>query len=119
MILAELRGPFPFGVVLVTDETSRDKIPQWSSEERQITATDTAIVIKIQHEVDGSSVVRVWDEAPVAHSAVELGTVSLTSRSGRLIVSTASGEGTIRIAVPVGSLQVSVLASARRDADQI
>lgn len=77
------------------------------------------MVIKIQHEVDGSATVRVWDATPPGGDRVELATVRLLTPSGTLVVSTAANERSIRLPVPKGWLKVVVLASESSYAEQI
>ena len=118
-MLGELNGPFPFGLVLVQDQGARKRIPSWSSESQQVTAVDDAIVIKIQHEVDGPATVRVWDGMPANVDGVELATVRLAVPSGRLVVVTAQLEPSIKVPVPKGSVRVVVLGSKSSDAAEI
>ncbi len=119
MMLAELRAHFPFGFVLVTDESSTEPIPEWSSDEQQLTLADTAMVIKIRHEVDGPAVVRVWDSDPKLHDAREVATVLLRSPSRALRVSTATGDPFIRFDVSTIAVKVRVIASAPRHPDEV
>jgi len=118
-MLGELKGPFPFGVVLVQDEGATRRIPPWSSESQQVTAVDDAMAIKIQHEVDGPASVRVWDDMPANVNGVELATVRLAVPSGRLLVATAELEPSIKLPVPKGSVRVIVIGSERADAAEI
>jgi hypothetical protein len=104
---------------LITDERSTEPIPDWSSEEQQVTATATAMVVKVRHEVDGAATVRVWDAVPPNAGVVDLETVSLKSPSGVLRVSTATGEHAVKIPVPGGTARVKVLTSSPRDPDEI
>jgi hypothetical protein len=119
MMLAELRARFPFGVVLVTDESSTEPIPKWSSDEQQVTLASSAMVIKIRHEVDGPAIVRVWDGDPNLPDARDVATVFLKSPSRALRVSTAAGETFIRIDVPTHEVRVRILVSAARDPDEV
>ena len=118
-MLGELKGPFPFGVVLVQDEGATRRIPPWSSESQQVTAVDDAMAIKIQHEVDGPASVRVWDEMPANIDGVELATVRLAVPSGRLLVATAELEPSINVPVPKGPVRVVVLGSELSDPAEI
>jgi hypothetical protein len=118
-MLGELKGPFPFGVVLVQDEGATKRIPRWSSRSQQVTAVDDAMVIKIQHEVDGPATVRVWDDMPAIIDGIALATVRLVVPSGRLVVATAELEPAIEVPVPKGSVRVVVLGSEASDAAEI
>ncbi len=117
-MLAELRAQFPFGVLLITDEKSTEPIPDWSSDDQQVTSTGTAMVVKIRHEVDGPATVRVWDDDPhrAGLAAVER---ELTVKSGALRVSTATGNDFVGIPVPAGTVRVKVVASASHDPEEI
>jgi hypothetical protein len=119
MMLAELRAQFPFGVLLVTDDKSTEPIPDWSSEDQQVTSTATAMVVKIRHEVDGPATVRIWDDSPAGDDRFEVDDVTLMSPSGVLRISTATGEHAVRIPIPGGRAQVRVLASASRDPGEV
>jgi hypothetical protein len=117
-MLAKLRAQFPFGVLLITDEKSTEPIPDWSSDDQQVTSGGTAMVVKIRHEVDGPATVRVWDDDPhkAGPAAVER---ELTVKSGALRVSTATGDHAVRIPVPAGTVRVKVVASAPRNPGEI
>ena len=117
-MLGELRGQFPFGVLLITDEQSTEPIPDWSSEDQQVTRAVTAMVVKIRHEVDGPATVRIWDEQPSRAGVTDAEEV-LTVRSGVLRVSTATGAHFVRIQVPKGPVLIRVIASAPRNPEEI
>jgi hypothetical protein len=117
--LGELHGSFPFGVVLVKDESSKGMPPDWKSAGQQIIASDSAMVIRIQHEVDGPASVIVWDEKAPNPSDLNLGTVALTSSSGVLYISTAGGDRSTRVPVPRGPLEIEVVGSAPQYPDRI
>jgi hypothetical protein len=119
MMLAELRASFPFGVLLVTDPKSTEPIPKWSSHEQQITASETAMVVKIQHEVDGPAVVYVWDSEPRSIKATLVDTVRLNTPSRAIRVSTATGEQFVEVPVPSNSVQILILASAAQQPDEL
>jgi hypothetical protein len=80
---------------------------------------DGALVLKIRHEVDGPAVVRVWDDSAAAAGKVEVDEVSLRSPSGVPRVSTARGDRAVRISIPGARVRVKVLASSRRDPDDV
>ena len=118
-MLAELRTKFPFGIVLVTDETSTEPIPKWSSDVQQVTLASSAMAIKVRHEVDGPAIVRVWDGDPTLPNARDLATVFLKIPSRALLVSTAAGETFIRVDVPTDEVRIRILTSAARNPDEV
>jgi hypothetical protein len=117
--LAEMTARFPFGLLLVKDDKSRERIPAWSSDEQQVTAAKSAMVVKVRHEVDGPATVRVWDDLPDGGDKVEVGKVVLRSPSGVLRVSSATGEHSMRVSAPGTDVHVKVLASAPSDPGEV
>jgi hypothetical protein len=119
MMLTELRAQFPFGILLVTDDTSTEPIPKWSSDEQQVNLARSAMAIKIRHEADGAAMVRVWDGDQKVPDARDVATVFLKTPSRILRISSAAGETFIRVDVPTDEVRVRILASAARDTDEV
>lgn len=86
-VLAALKTDLTWGLVLVTDATSTEEIPELSEAgDGIVTAMDTGLIVRVQHPNDGLVRVRVVDaEANATGDQVFDG--ELTIPSGRLRVS--------------------------------
>jgi hypothetical protein len=110
MLLGELRASFPWGILLITDEGSKDPIPDWTTGADQITGSRSSIVIKIRHEVDGPALVRVWDAEPPSPGAITDERV-LTIASGILQISDALVDQAVRVPITTSSVRVKLIRS--------
>jgi hypothetical protein len=54
MRLAELNASFQWGVLLVTDASSTEQIPDWSSPDERVTAAGSALVVRVMPDVEGN-----------------------------------------------------------------
>ena len=118
-MLAELSTRFPFGVVLVTDSRSTEEIPQWESDSAQVTSARTALVLRIRHEVDGDSAVRVWSKEPEKALPFDYGTTILEVPSRTLRVCTADGARSVVIEGISARVGVKVTASRNGNPDLV
>jgi hypothetical protein len=107
---SEFRAIFPYGLLLITDEEATDWIPRWASDDDLWTSSSAAIVVRVQHGVDGPTTVRIWDHEPPGPGTVYVER-AIHVKSGTVRISTATGEPSIRILVPPGSLGVKVIGS--------
>ena len=63
MRLAELTAGFKWGVLLVKDANSTEQIPNWSSPDEQITAANSALVIRVMPDDEGNVDVQVVNDS--------------------------------------------------------
>ena len=50
--------------MLVTDDASTEPIPSWESEDEQVAACDSALVVRVMHGQEGEAALRIsWDRA--------------------------------------------------------
>lgn len=118
MHVGHLEASFPWGILLVTDGRATEPIPKWESDEDQVTASSTAMVVRILHGDEGSAVVDVWRGEGDIQGAEEFDT-TLEVASGMLLVSDALGEQTIQLTVPPGSMPIRVFLNEPREATQV
>ena len=52
MLLAKLSAAFQWGVLLVTDASSSEQIPDWSSSDERVTAAGSALVVRARPYVE-------------------------------------------------------------------
>jgi hypothetical protein len=52
--LTELSAAFQWGVLLVTDASSTEQIPDWSSPDERVTAARSALVVRVMPDVEGN-----------------------------------------------------------------
>lgn len=107
-VLAELNADFPWGVLLVTDASSTEQIPDWSSPEEMVTAAQSALVVRVRHADEGSVVVRVLDAEPRTGQMVFDGALQISS--GSLRVSDATGDSAVDVMAPSGVLRLRLFA---------
>jgi hypothetical protein len=106
-LIGTLDRPFPWGLLVVSDEGASDVIPPWQSEEEQVTSTATTVVARVEHEQEASALIHVYMGAgdlpgpPVFSGAV-------TTRAGVLTVGDALGDSVIRVPGLARSLRLDV-----------
>ena len=87
MLLGELQASFPCGLLVVTDSRSREQVPQWASNDEQVTHGETLAVLRVMHQDEGEVVVRVWDDTSavtgdlVLRGSLHIGSGLLTSQT--------------------------------------
>lgn len=96
-----MEAGFPWGVLLVTDEGSTELVPEWASDEEQVSHGESVAVLRVMHEDEGVVLVRVWDDANAAGgNAAFRGSLKL--ESGVLRVSDALGAAVLAIPTAAG-----------------
>lgn len=107
-VLAALDADFPWGVLLVTDASSTEQIPDWSSSEEMVTAARSALVVRVRHADEGTVAVRVLDAEPGTGRMVFDGALQVVS--GILRVSDATGDSAVDVPAHSGSLRLRLFA---------
>lgn len=118
MQVGRLEASFPWGTLLVTDGKSSDPIPKWSSDDHQVTASSTALVVRVLHGDEGTAVVRVWRGEGDINGTEEFNG-ALEVPSGTLLVSDALGKQEIKLNVPPGPMSIRVFLNEPREATQV
>src|SRR5258707_14185364 len=101
MLLGELNAAFPWGVLLVTDDWSTEPIPSWESEDEQVAACDSALVVRVMHGQVSNAAVRLWSASGDAEGS-EVFRGFLDVPSGTLRVADASSEQAFRLSLEPG-----------------
>lgn len=118
MRLGEFNAALPWGLLLVTDDHSRDEISVWSSDDEQVTASATALVIRTINAAERVTCVRVWDQEGVnAGQLVFSGEIALPS--GVLRVGDATADQYIKINFEAGQYEVKVFIDLPYEATQV
>jgi hypothetical protein len=118
MLLGELTTAFPCGVLLVTDDASTEPVPSWRSEDEQVTAADSALVVRVMHGQEGDAEVRVWSvRGEVDGSAAFRGFLEVPS--GTLRVADALSERVLRLSLEPGRHSVEVYVDEPREASKV
>jgi hypothetical protein len=105
--LAEIEAGFQLGLLLVKDVNSKEEIPDWSSPEEQVTATDSEMVIRVMREIEGKvSVYVVSDSEEVQGLCVFSGALNVPSKV--LQVGDALGEQVVHVALDRASIAMKV-----------
>ncbi len=118
MQIGELEAEFPFGVLLVTDESSSELIPEWSSAEEQVTSADSAAVVRVRHADEGPIRVRIWDDERVVAGALAFdGRFKI--ESGTVKVSDALGSAAVTIPIESGTRRLKIFVNSAVEADQV
>jgi hypothetical protein len=119
--LAELSGAFQWGILLVTDASSKEQIPDWSSPDEQVTAAGSALVVRVMPDVEGNVDVYVVNSDDEVHGtrvfsgrlAVPSMMLKIGDALGGMTTSVALGKAEIGIDVfldePIEASAVSLL----------
>lgn len=118
MLLGEIEASFPWGVLLVTDDSSTEQIPQWTSEQEQVTHAKTALVVRVLHQGEGSVQVRVWNTSGDVRGRLTFSGI-IDVASGVLRVSDALGDEVLRLPVAVGPHSVEIYADSLQEASEV
>jgi len=85
MEIAEIKGAFPWGLLVVCDDLDPEEIPPWETDETAVTASGTSLLCRVLHGQFGDVEVHVWDaESQLAGYEVFSGNLRIDS--GVLIV---------------------------------
>ena len=108
MLLGEFTAELPWGLLLATDDQSRDEIPLWASDDDHTTASATALVIRTVHAAEDSTSVHIFGESSdsIAGQLTFSGTIEIPS--GVLRVGDATGDQSIKINCGTGRYVVQV-----------
>ena len=118
MLLGELNAAFPWGVLQVTDDASTEPIPSWSSEDEQVTFTDSALVVRVMHGQEGRAEVWVWSiQGEVDGSEAFRGFLEVPS--GTLRVADALSDQIVRLPLEPGRHSVKVFVDEPREASKV
>lgn len=118
MLLAELQIGFPWGVLLVSDASSKEQIPSWATAEEQVAVATNALVVRVMHSDNGEVAVRVWDEPSEAKGELAFsGSLAIPSRVLRF--SDALGEEAIDVDVPSGRAEVDIFTNDPAEASEV
>ena len=118
MLLGEMQGPCPWGLLLVKDSESKEEIPTWASDEEQVAFAATALVVRVLHQDEGDVLVRAWDDNNDVRGGLTFsGEIDLPS--SLLQVSDALGEQFVEIAVPTVRQHIEVYTNAVREASEV
>ena len=118
MLLGKLEAGFPWGVLLVTDEGSTELVPEWASDDEQVSHGESVAVLRVMHEDEGDVLVRVWDDANAARGNVVF-RGSLNLESGVLRVSDALGAGVRAIPTTPGWTDVVIYTDAATEPTRV
>lgn len=118
MRIGTLEARCPWGMLLVTDVDSDERIPAWSSEEEQVTSSRSALVVRVKQGDDGPVRADVWDGA-YQRNGYEVFCGILRIPSGVVRVSDALGEQCATAAVAPGSYTVRVFLNELKEAAQV
>jgi hypothetical protein len=118
MHLAELSTAFQWGVLLVTDASSQEQIPDWSSPDEQVSAAGSALVVRVMPDVEGNvrvDVVNSDDEV----QGTQVFSGRLTVPSKVLKVSDALGQATTSVDLDSEEIGVEVFLNAPTEANLV
>ena len=102
----------------MTDSRSREQVPQWASNDEQVTHGETVAVLRVMHQDEGEVVVRVWDDtSAVTGDLVFRG--SLHIGSGLLTVSDVLGEALLEIPTSAGLTGIAIYTDAETEATEV
>lgn len=105
--LAELSAAFQWGVLLVTDASSTEQIPDWLSPDERVTATGSALVVRVMPDVEGNvDVYVVNNDEDVQGTRVFSGRLAVPSKM--LKVGDALGETTASVALSKEQIGIEV-----------
>jgi hypothetical protein len=106
-LLASLDGAFPWGLLVVSDRDASDQIPGWAGVSEPVTSTASTLVVKVEHEEEGTATVHIYDGRGDLEVAPAFDGPIVTS-SGELTVGDALGRQVVRIPVTVGQHRLRV-----------
>jgi hypothetical protein len=118
MLLGELNADFQFGVLLITDRDSSEEIPPWGSTDEQVTAAESAAVVRVRHADEGAAVVRIWDDDSEVVGAVAF-EGRLRTPTGQVTVSDALGNSAVTVEIGHEVCNVRVFVNSSVEADHI
>jgi hypothetical protein len=105
--LAELSAAFQWGVVLVTDASSTEQIPDWSSPDERVTAAGSALVIRVRPDIEGDVYIYIVNShEEVQGTQVFSGRLTVPSRM--LKVGDALGDTTTSVALGKEEIGIEV-----------
>lgn len=114
----EMVADFPWGLLLVTDADATGVIPSWDSDEQIVTASATALVVRIRHADEGDVVVRVLESLEGSEGECVFDD-PVRIASGVLRVSDALGRHVIDTAVEPGLHRVRVFVAPVDEAEKV
>jgi hypothetical protein len=118
MLLGELEASFPWGLLVVTDSRSREQIPEWASNDQQVTLGETVAVLRVMHQDEGEVVVRVWDDLSAVTGDLAF-RGSLKIESGLLTVADALGETSLEIPTSAGLIAIAIYTDAQTEPTEV
>lgn len=118
MLLGELEASFPWGLLVVTDSRSREQVPDWASNDEQVTRGETVAVLRVKHQDEGDVVVRVWDDTSAVTGDLAF-RGSLNIGSGLLTVSDGLGEALPEIPTRAGPTAIAIYADAETEPTEV
>jgi hypothetical protein len=116
--IAELRMDCQWGLLVVADDASVEKIPQWASDGDQITSAASSLVARVLHADDGIVTVRVWRGYGASSGTTEY-VRDLTVSSGRLRISDVSRVNSLIVRVIPGVHTIRLHADAPTEPSRI
>lgn len=118
MRLAELSAAFQWGVLLVTDASSTEQIPDWSSPDERVTAAGSALVVRVMPDVEGNvDVYVVNNDEDVQGTRVFSGRLAVPSKM--LKVGDALGETTASVALGKEEIGIEVFLDEPTEASAV
>lgn len=117
-VQVQLEAEFPWGVLLLTDSTSREVIPSWTSHEATVAVAETALVMRVLHGDEGCVDVRVVRSV----SAVRGGPVFdgwIEVESGALRLSDALGDQAVELQLVPGRHRVRLFSDDPLEGTQV
>lgn len=113
-----LQAPFPWGLLVVTDDSSTDEIPAWTSDADVVTATASTVVVRVVHDQEGTAEVTVLEgESQDTNLIVFDGVIEVPS--GRLRVGDALNDQTLIVPVQPGIHALRIRVNRLLEASQI
>lgn len=118
MHLAELSAAFQWGVLLVTDASSTEQIPDWSSPDERVTAAGSALVVRVMPDIEGNvNVYVVNNDEDVQGTRVFSGHLAVPSKM--LKVGDALGETTASVALGKEEIGIEVFLDEPTEASTV
>lgn len=118
MRLAELSAAFQWGVLLVSDASSAEQIPSWSSPDERVTAANSALVVRVMPDVEGDvDVYIVNDDEDVQGTRVFSGRLAVPSKTLR--VGDALSETTASVALSKQEIGIEIFLDEPTEASAV